>query len=249
MEKLKLITNEKVEIDIINVIRKLKQHSTKKWHSRGEDDINKVIFHHAAGIIDIYNLAIYHVRPNHISETGCPTVCYHFYIETDGTIYWCNNFTDIVWGAKGANQNSLHVCLNGNLYKGNPTLAQIKSMISVWEWSKSYFQLENKDCFGHYHFGKQNCPGETIEHIIESIRKNIKTKKISYRLTSNKEKQISLKKLGYYGGIIDGIWGLKSKRAVYDFQKENMRLEQVDGWFGTETKKAVRRVLELKNIT
>jgi len=48
-----------------------------------------------------------------------------------------------------------------------------------------------------------------------------------------KQKQWQLSYLGYYGGKIDGIWGLGSKAAAVSFQKDNGL--DADGIFGPQT--------------
>ena len=48
-----------------------------------------------------------------------------------------------------------------------------------------------------------------------------------------KQKQHLLAYLGYYGGIVDGIWGRQSREAVQAFQQDHGL--PADGCFGAET--------------
>ena len=59
---------------------------------------------------------------------------------------------------------------------------------------------------------------------------------------TTKQKQRQLKFLGYYGGDIDGKWGLKSKAATKEFQKENSLDD--DGVFGSKTKAMSKSVIK-----
>lgn len=54
-----------------------------------------------------------------------------------------------------------------------------------------------------------------------------------------KQIQHLLAYLGFYTGSIDGEWGLLSKTACMEFQKEFGNI-QVDGWAGPETQKALK---------
>jgi hypothetical protein len=168
--KLVKLNDEIIAEDIIN---KLTRHKEKKWKQRDLSKIKQVVFHHAANNISAYDIAKYHVGPNHISKTGCPGICYHFYIEKDGSILLCNKLEDIVWGTKGVNTETINICINGNLDIKNPTLNQIKSVIKIWEWSKILFKLNNKNCHKHSDFTNTKCPGEVISGIVKSIQETI----------------------------------------------------------------------------
>ena len=60
---------------------------------------------------------------------------------------------------------------------------------------------------------------------------------------TDKQKQHLLGYLGYYAGIIDGIWGEQSQRAVIDFQRAYMEQTDVDGIFGAATEKRILEVI------
>lgn len=60
---------------------------------------------------------------------------------------------------------------------------------------------------------------------------------------TNKQKQCLLTYLGYYPGMIDGIWGEKSQLAVIDFQRSYMAQEDVDGIFGAATEARILEVI------
>ena len=56
-----------------------------------------------------------------------------------------------------------------------------------------------------------------------------------------KQKQCLLAYLGYYAGVIDGVWGDNSRRATEAFQKDYQLT--VDGIFGVGTAARIREVI------
>lgn len=59
--------------------------------------------------------------------------------------------------------------------------------------------------------------------------------------------QDALKRLGYYTGEVDGIWGPKSQKAILAFQEKNGL--EVDGIIGPKTKEVLERLLNLQGTT
>lgn len=57
-----------------------------------------------------------------------------------------------------------------------------------------------------------------------------------------KQRQHLLAYLGYYGGTVDGDWGLQSQRACREFQEDFGGI-QVDGFGGPETDEALRNAV------
>lgn len=56
-----------------------------------------------------------------------------------------------------------------------------------------------------------------------------------------RQKQCLLCFLGYYDGLIDGIWGEKSRKATKEFQKS--RGMEADGVFGAEAEEAILKAI------
>lgn len=56
-----------------------------------------------------------------------------------------------------------------------------------------------------------------------------------------KQKQALLSYLGYYAGLIDGIWGQQSRQATIAFQRAYM--DSADGIFGAATEKRILEVI------
>ena len=65
-----------------------------------------------------------------------------------------------------------------------------------------------------------------------------------------KQRQEKLKYLGFYTGAIDGIEGIKTKRAYYDIQKKYMkRKKDIDGIYGNNTEKLLLSAFNVKKYT
>lgn len=65
-----------------------------------------------------------------------------------------------------------------------------------------------------------------------------------------KQRQEKLKYLGFYTGAIDGIEGVKTKRAYYDLQKKYMqRKSDIDGIYGNNTEKLLESAFNVKKYT
>ena len=58
-----------------------------------------------------------------------------------------------------------------------------------------------------------------------------------------KQKQALLAYLGFYDGLLDGLWGEKSQRATIDFQRAYMAQTEVDGIFGAATENRILEVI------
>ena len=60
---------------------------------------------------NVWDVAKYHTGPNHISEKGCPTIAYAYFVEPDGTLYRCLSGDVRSWHAGPWNERSIGVCM------------------------------------------------------------------------------------------------------------------------------------------
>lgn len=241
---------EEVELEVeptlnyVDLRKKLPWHPKKKWRKRSEKDIIAVCFHQTFGGDDPKKTNEYHIGPNHISETGCPHICYTYYVNKQGTVYLCNDHTDVPWSQnaddrKGHPGDENRHCISvvfgmreeslASRGRGGPTKRQILAFKRVWRYLKHRYGLENNAIFGHYHFGKGACPGPSLSAEIEAIRaqydgKQLKTGKQWQRALHNCDIKFGTKDYGK----IDGNWGPKSKRALVAYQRrEGLRVTGV----------------------
>lgn len=69
-------------------------------------------------------------------------------------------------------------------------------------------------------------------------------------MLSVKERQEKLKYLGFYKGAIDGIEGVKTKKAYYELQKKYFfRKKDIDSKYGTNTEKLLICAFNVKKYT
>lgn len=207
-----------------------------KFGRRVIGDIAGVVFHQELGPGDVYSVARYHTSLEcHISPgKGCPSICYTYFIDTNGDILWCNDLEDITWSQGSAsapiegtrsNTNYLAVVYRGDFTgpdhtgKSEPTKAQLEAGASLWRWLRDMLHLHNAALFGHCDFGKPACPGDTIMSMVRQLHAEPETI-ASMTPTTVETWQAALVSLGYDIGSsgVDGDWGAKSQAALIAFQ-------------------------------
>lgn len=162
---------------ILNKIDQLPWHESKRWNTRHLSECKKIIIHQEAGEGSVSAVNNYHINPNHVCKTGCPHFCYHLGIEKDGTIIQANELTDITYHTKGQNDSGIGIMFVGDFKgykhkgKSEPTPEQIEALKWVVMWLQGITYIPNTEVYGHYHFGKLSCPGNTIQKWIREYRK------------------------------------------------------------------------------
>jgi len=175
-----------IESTLVSDIRDaLESHSTKIWPERNIEKIDKIVVHHSATKASIDNINKYHINPkNHISNTGCPRICYHFAIAgeqdegyyEDGEILLLNNIDSVVWHCKGQNTTSVGVLVNGdfdghNHSGGSPSWSQIQALDVLLQRLTKALKLKKTDVYWHREFNENtSCPGYNIEQFIRKFR-------------------------------------------------------------------------------
>lgn len=208
----------------------------KKWGKRKPEDIKGVCFHQTDGGSKVENTNAYHIGPNHISDTGCPHICYTFHVNNDGQIKLCNPLEDVPWSQgtdkqPGSENVMLISVVAGGKFRSKdypnlaqPSSAQMGALENIWGWLSQAFDLTMADIFGHFDFGKAGCPGSDIEAWIRRVRDDSGL----LVLADVDDWQRALVKLGFDLGKsgkakdgVDGDWGAKSRSALYQFQKQH----------------------------
>jgi N-acetyl-anhydromuramyl-L-alanine amidase AmpD len=130
-----------------------------------------IVWHHThagPGYPSVWSTADYHAGP---SPMGAPGICYHVYIEEDGTAYLCHSMEAVTWHAgsgsptskKGIGSNnweSVGVCLAGE----HPTPAQLESARRVADAIDAAFERRLQRV-GHRDLsrGLTECPGSRFD--------------------------------------------------------------------------------------
>jgi N-acetyl-anhydromuramyl-L-alanine amidase AmpD len=167
------------------------------WKKRDSKDIKGIAIHQSASDGTTWGIAKYHTDPtsdrdgdgiieswerNHVSSKGAPAICYHYTIEKNGEINWCNDLDSIVWhaGTSKGNRDYIAICVIGNFsgptYEGKeePTDAQINSLKYLLDFLtvSDFLGLSKEDVVGHNDLkkSKENCPGTMLSIALETYK-------------------------------------------------------------------------------
>lgn len=161
------IFNDKIEIK--EIIDSLPWHETRKWDRRKPSKVKYLIIHQMASAGTVEQINNYAIHPNHVSDQGAPHIFYHYFIDFDGTIFWCNDWEDITWHCKGKNTSSIGIGFRGDLrgpsHHGKEmelTKEQKKSVVQLLDYLCLTLKIEKKNIKGHCEIDptrKPNCPG------------------------------------------------------------------------------------------
>ena len=105
----------------------LTKHTTKKFPTRSISKITTLIVHHSltkSGTAKAFSN--YHVETN-----GWPGIGYHFVIEKDGDIVWCNSLETKSYHVGNSNGFCVGICLVGDFRSEEPTEEQMKSLFKL----------------------------------------------------------------------------------------------------------------------
>lgn len=193
---MKLYSKESRELKILDIRNEIPRHKTKKWSKRKRTD--NIIFHQSVSKTDSINsVANYHVSEtkdrngngiveawerNHISDTGCPSICYVLGITFDGSVYLMNDYDDRTWHCSSRNSDSLGVVVFGDYsgpsHEGIHVIndSQEKAIKKVSNKLCVDFDLDRSSVKGHCEFdpiNKENCPGNDIMGILKEWRTDV----------------------------------------------------------------------------
>jgi hypothetical protein len=222
----------------------------KKWKTRDVDTLSGMVWHQELGWGSVEGVAEYHTgNDSHLHAGGVESIAYTFAIRRNGQIVLCNDFDRAVWsqGFKGRsgdeNAEFMSVMFEGlfsgpgvtDPTAGEPNDEQMLSALMLWRICKKAWDWNEEDLYGHYHFGKPACPGDTIGTLIESVRANLEEPEYDFGTVEGRQQ--ALKDLGYYAGAVDGVWGPRSRGALIRFQDEHELV--ADGIWGARTEAAM----------
>lgn len=108
----------------------LRKHRDRSFRTRSLAQINAIALHHSAttsGSAEAF--ARYHVE-----TLGWPGIGYHYVIEKDGEVKYCNDLTTISFHVGNSNSRSIGICLVGNFTQQEPTKEQWESMYTLLEF-------------------------------------------------------------------------------------------------------------------
>ena len=145
-----------------------KNTAKKPWPKRPESSITEIVVHHSGDTGKIVNEANFH-----INKRGWYTISYHVSIDR-GNILQLNDLLSITSQAKGANGNSIGVCINWNLTLRPPTEFEYNALMGVIIALKELFP--NAKVSGHNEIGKRYGYGTACPVIsMDKLRSDIMT--------------------------------------------------------------------------
>jgi len=131
--------------------------NSQNYHTRSLDQINQIVVHHSASI----NQSAKDYAHYHVFSKGWPGIGYHYVIEKDGTIVWCNLLTTVSWNVSGHNTRSIGICLSGDFTKEQPTTAQLKNLKKLIKHLRKQLP-QHLPVTGHKDYGSTSCPGSHL---------------------------------------------------------------------------------------
>lgn len=142
-------------------------------YARSLDEIEEIIIHCTANDTEAWNdprcCIRYDLAPNHISNRGCPTATYHFYINKPGNVYQLVTCQIETMNCAGHNKHSVAVCIHHGAVTNNVTPEQMQSLAEVilyifglLEWQISYRSLTHRVRFHRDYNPHKSCPGNVV---------------------------------------------------------------------------------------
>jgi len=173
-------------MQIIDVRKTLKTNTKVKWPDfnapRHISSIKLGVIHHTSDyIVDLNKLNDIEIRETRIYKDGCERVPYHYWINLQGVIYWCNDLEQITWTCNNANPIALSIALCGNFQQNGPRPNQVKALKELLDWlckkRPDIPNLTQETVYGHGEeymrsFGNRtSCPGKYLQPLITNYRK------------------------------------------------------------------------------
>jgi hypothetical protein len=127
---------------------RLTKHPSKSYSSRPLKSITKIAVHHSltkSGSAEAY--ARYHVN-----KSGWPGIGYHFVIEKDGTVKWCNDLTTKSYHVGNSNSFAVGICLTGDFREQVLEVSQHEALLKLLKYLLRELGLTYRDVLGHNEF-------------------------------------------------------------------------------------------------
>lgn len=122
---------------------------------KNRKETKKIVLHHSAGSGSVEAVHEMH------KDNGYVGIGYHFYIDKAGDIYKGRAIGKIGAHAKGQNEDSIGICLEGNFEIEEPSVMQMEALLWLISYiEKIYGKLEIKK---HSELGATLCPGKNFD--------------------------------------------------------------------------------------
>ena len=149
---------------------KLKRHPEKIYKKRTLNKITHIAVHHSltkTGSAEAF--ANYHVTTH-----KWPGIGYHFVIEKDGSIKWCNDLESKTYHVGNSNGFSLGICLTGDFRTQDATREQWNSLFRLTKYLVKELNISAENVWGHNQFKGydwKECPCIDMDYVRENLVK------------------------------------------------------------------------------
>lgn len=198
---------------------------------------NRIILHHSqATTCSVEDIHQWHLK------NGWSGIGYHFLVRKDGTIYQGRPEDTIGAHAKGANNDSIGICAEGNFMHEKMNSLQLNALIELVSYLKKKYGITK--VLRHKDVCSTDCPGINFPFLkIVSTNQNVSIDTWNDRLS------IELKKQNFntYPTIKRNAQGPITKLIQERLNSVGFHLK-IDGIFGTKTEKAVKQFQKNRNL-
>lgn len=149
---------------------KLPRHAFKRYTVRSLNAISHLAVHHSltkTGSAEAF--AQYHVKNN-----AWPGIGYHFVIEKDGTIEWCNDLEVSGYHVGNSNRFSVGICLVGDFREQTLEAVQLDPLLYLLKFLCRELFILPEHVWGHNEFPDyawKECPCLNMDSIRQSLSK------------------------------------------------------------------------------
>ena len=148
---------------------KIKRHSFKKFPVLTASGKTTIAIHHSLTKQGLGGSNAESYAKYHVDTHGWPSIGYHYVIEPDGTIKWCNDIELRTYHVGNHNNYAIGICLTGDFRYEEPTNNQKDSLRNlVNALKKTYPNLKNVK--GHNEFSGYEwkaCPVFDYKKVLE----------------------------------------------------------------------------------
>ena len=139
-------------------------------------NVNKIVVHHSASAKSTTKSDIEKWH----KERGFSEIGYHMVIGANGVKEEGRSTSKAGAHAKGANADSLGVCVTGDFEKETPDTKQVNALTDILvKWCKEH-SLKETAIYGHYNVPggttATSCPGEKLKSKLNEIKLKVKEK-------------------------------------------------------------------------
>lgn len=148
---------------------RLPRHSGKNYSLRQLSAIEKIAVHHSL----TKNGNARSFARHHVKHNNWPGIGYHFVIEKDGDLKWCNDIEVKSYHVGKSNEKAIGICVVGDFRDEMLEEKQLSPLMKLLNFLLKEFGLTADDVLGHNEFAGYNskaCPSFDMNQIRQSLK-------------------------------------------------------------------------------